>query len=134
MEESRVRRSALVLAAAAALLTGCDGGGESSAPTATKMRVANPHQDQLMALTELNRSLALRRAIQDTGQSCKKITSSAYSGEYKGLHMWVGRCTPGRDWAIFIAANGDVQVRDCAEAKTLGLPECKLEPAEAAKS
>ena len=41
--------------------------------------------------------------------------------------MWTARCSDGNDWAVFIAPNGDVQVRDCAEAATLALPACRFE-------
>ena len=29
--------------------------------------------------------------------------------------MWVALCDDGKHWAIFIAGNSDVQVRDCTE-------------------
>jgi hypothetical protein len=114
--------AALMLALAA-----CDGGSP------TKMRSiapANPYQEKLAGLSELNRSLALRRAVQDTGEPCKRIDTSAYQGLYKSLHMWTARCSGGQDWGLFIAPNGDVQVRSCAHLKQLGLPECKFEQAK----
>lgn len=120
-----MRRTGWMFLAAAMLLAGCDGG---SAPTKTRSIVpANPFQEKLAGLSELNRSLALRRAVQDTGEPCKRIEASAYQGMYKSLHMWTARCSEGRDWGLFIAPNGDVQVRSCAHLKQLGLPECKLE-------
>ena len=120
-----MRRTGWMFLAAAMLLAGCDGG---SAPTKTRSIVpANPFQEKLANLSELNRSLALRRAVQDTGEPCKRIEASAYQGMYKSLHMWTARCSEGRDWGLFIAPNGDVQVRSCAHLKQLGLPECKLE-------
>jgi hypothetical protein len=121
-------RSIWLAAGAIALaLPGCDGGGNSAPSQPTKMRVANPYQDKLMGLSVLNRSLGLRRAIQDFGQRCTRITGSAYQEPYKGLHLWVGRCAPEGDYAIFIAPNGQVQVRKCADAKTLMLPECRTD-------
>lgn len=114
------------LIGAAMLVAGCDGGGP---PTRTKsITAANPYQERLAALGELDRSLALRRAVQDSGESCRKVESSAYQGMYKSLHMWTARCSQGKDWGLFIAPNGDVQVRSCAHLKQLGLPECRLEP------
>jgi hypothetical protein len=121
------RRMVRIWIGALALLAGA--GCDSGAPPTEKRKVviANPHHEQLMKLSELNRSLALRRAIQDSREYCKKIVSSAYVGPYKGQQMWAGRCEPPvRDWAIFIGPSGNVQVRNCADAKTLGLPECKL--------
>ena len=112
--------AALMLALAA-----CDGGSP------TKMRSiapANPYQEKLAALSEVNRSLALRRAVQDTGGACKRVQATAYQGVYKALHMWTARCSEGRDWGVFIAPNGDVQVRSCEHLKRLGLPECRLPP------
>ena len=63
------------LIGAAMLIAGCDGGGPS--PKTKSITAANPYQDKLAALGELDRSLALRRAVQDTGEPCKKIESSA---------------------------------------------------------
>lgn len=118
-------RSCLLIGAVL-LLAGCDGGG---APTKVKsITAANPYQERLAALSELDRSLALRRAVQDAGEPCKRIEASAYQGIYKSLHMWTARCSEGREWGLFIAPNGDVQVRSCAHLKQLGLPECRLEP------
>ena len=114
------------LMGAAMLIAGCDGGDPS--PRTKSITAANPYQEKLAALGELDRSLALRRAVQDTGEPCKKIESSAYQGMYKSLHMWTARCSQGKDWSLFIAPNGDVQVRDCEHLKQLGLPECRLDP------
>jgi hypothetical protein len=114
-------------AAALLALAACDGGGP---PTKTKsITLANPFQEKLAGLSEVNRSLALRRAVQDTGEPCKRIEASGYQGMYKSLHMWTARCSEGRDWGLFIAPNGDVQVRSCEHLKSLGLPECRFETA-----
>jgi hypothetical protein len=114
-------------AAALLALAACDGGGP---PTKTKsITLANPFQEKLAGLSEVNRSMALRRAVQDTGEPCKRIEASGYQGMYKSLHMWTARCSEGRDWGLFIAPNGDVQVRSCEHLKSLGLPECRFETA-----
>jgi hypothetical protein len=117
-----------VLAAMLISLSGCDGVDAPTRPR-TKVVIANPYHDRLMALSELNRSLALRRAVQDAGEACKKIERSAFQGEYKALKMWTTSCSDSGDFGVFIAPNGDAQVRKCADAKELGLPECKLERA-----
>ena len=39
--------------------------------------------------------------------------------------MWTVRCTDTGDWAVFIAPNGDVQPRRCADEAELKLPACK---------
>ncbi len=108
------------------LVGGCDGSGGGSKPAPTKIEIANPFHDQMLSLTPLNRALALKRAIQDSGQRCTRMLGSAYVGLYERMHMWTGRCQrPDSDWAVFIAANGNVQVRDCRETAQLGLPPCK---------
>ena len=114
--------------AALLALAACDGGGGEP----TKMRsvqASNPYVEQLKGLNELNRGLALRRAIQDSGSYCKKVESSGFQENYKNMSMWTARCADGRGWAIFIAPNGDVQVRKCTDAATLELPACRLESA-----
>lgn len=108
-------------------LVACDD-GETGPRATTKMQIANPYQERLIKLSVLNRSLGLRRAIQDAGQGCARITATGYQGPHRQLHMWVGRCDPQGDYAVFIAPNGDAQVRKCADAKALKLPECKREP------
>ena len=119
------------IAAALALslvLAGCDSGG-GEAPDAKSIRASNPFVEQLKSLSEANRGLGLRRAVQDSKQRCKKAEASAYQEDYKNMSMWTLRCTDG-EYAIFIAPSGDVQVRTCKDVKTLGLPECRL-PAKA---
>lgn len=113
---------------AALAIAGCDGGP----PTQTrpiKVNQTNPFHDQLSALSELNRSLALRRAVQDAGMSCRKIERSAFQGDYQGLKYWTASCGGTLDYALFIAPNGEVQVRKCADAGELGLPACRLDAA-----
>ncbi len=113
-------------AAAALALIGCDGGGDQPKAAPKKVEIANPYHAQMQQLTPLNRALALKRGIQDSGQRCTRMLGSAYVGEYQRLHMWTGRCQkPDHDWAVFIAANGEVQVRSCGETAQLGLPACK---------
>jgi hypothetical protein len=119
------RSSAIALLLAA--LAGCDDGSQPAATTTVKP--SSEYVDKLKGLSELNRGLALRRAIQDTGGTCKKVDQGLFQQDYENLSMWVARCSDGNDWAIFIAPNGDVQVRDCKHAETLGLPACRFEGA-----
>lgn len=115
------------IAAALALsliLAGCDSGGGEASKTKS-IRPSNPFVDQLKSLSEQNRGLGLRRAVQDSKQRCKKVETSAYQQDYKNLSMWTLRCTDG-EYAIFIAPSGDVQVRTCKDVETLGLPECRM--------
>ena len=115
----------LILCAAAALaLVGC---GESAPASneAGAVRMANPGSDRLKALSPLNQRIGLVRAIRDSGKRCRRVDALAYQQEYRQLAMWVALCNHGRHWAIFIAPNEDIQVRDCRENAQLGLPVCR---------
>ena len=106
-------------------LAGC--GGSEGGETKTKsVKPANEYVEQLKALSDDNRGLALRRAVQDTNQACKRVVTSAYQEEYKNLSIWNLKCTDG-EYALFIAPNADVQVRSCADVKALGLPQCRFQ-------
>lgn len=119
-------------AALLALLAGC--GDEPRKVTSIEVG-DGAYVEKLRALSPQFQDLALRRAIQDAGKSCRRIEASAEQGPHENLSMWTARCEGGTQWAIFIAATGDVQVRDCAEAEQLGLPACQaLEAQENAGS
>lgn len=105
------------------MLGGCDGGGNGKTGTVS---ASNQYVEQLKALSEVNQGLALRRAIQDAGQRCKRVESSGYQENYKNMSVWTARCSDG-EWSLFIAPNGDVQVRSCKDVETLGLPPCRLD-------
>lgn len=111
------------------LLAACGSGGEADNAQATKtatITASSAYIDQLRSLSEANRGLALRRAVQDSRQSCKKADTSGYQQDYKNMSMWSLRCTDGRSYALFIAPNGDVQVRRCDHLAQLGLPTCRF--------
>lgn len=114
--------------AGAALLAACGSGegGDAQAHRTAKITASSAYIDQLRALSEANRGLALRRAVQDSRQSCKKAETSGYQQDYKNMSMWSLRCTDGRSYALFIAPNGDVQVRRCEHLAQLGLPACRF--------
>lgn len=123
------RRPAWALAGAV-LLAACGNGGDAKNAQATKtatITASSAYIDQLRSLSEANRGLALRRAVQDSRQSCKKADTSGYQQDYKNMSMWSLRCTDGRSYALFIAPNGDVQVRRCDHLTQLGLPTCRFE-------
>lgn len=124
-------RRTVAMVSALALLGGCGQGG-ASAPKPI-IKVQGDEQKQLAKANEMDRSIALKRAIYDSGASCKRVTATGFVTEYKNMSMWQASCSEGRDWAIFVGANGGVQVRPCKDLKDLQLPECKtLEPAAAA--
>ncbi|MGA9581913.1 MAG: hypothetical protein WBR13_08105 [Allosphingosinicella sp.] len=111
------------IALGAWLVTGCgDGAPERNV---TKVVVANPHSDQLKALSEPTRHLGLYRALRDNGRRCKRVDSGQYQQQYKTMAMWTAHCTDTGDYALYIAPTGDVQVSACKDALELGLPECK---------
>jgi hypothetical protein len=120
-----------VVLAAALLVAGCGEGGGGEPRNVTRIAVENEHHDGLLALSEPMRNLALMRAVRDSGINCRRVDRGAYQEPYRGMAMWVARCEDGRDWAVFIAPSGDIQVRSCAEAGQLGLPECRLDEAYA---
>lgn len=114
-------------------LGGC---GEDKAPDGevTRMKAANPGSDQLKALSEEMRHLGLYRAIRDSGQKCKKVEAAVHQQDYKNMAMWTARCSDTGGMAVFIAPNGDIQVRQCGQAQRLGLPECRIPDAPPAQS
>lgn len=111
----------------ALLLAGCEDGAPER--NVTKVQAANPHSDQLKALSEPSRYLGLYRALRDNGQRCKRVDRGAYQQQYKSMAMWTAHCTDTGDWALYIAPNGDVQVSHCRHAAELKLPRCSVPPA-----
>lgn len=113
------------------LLGGCGGadGGNSQAGTNAqepKIRIANEHHDQLMALRPGLQRIAMMRSIRSSRNRCQRVDNAGYQEEYRNMRMWVAQCgEENKTYAVYIAANGDVQVRDCADAGTLSLPRCK---------
>ena len=121
MTSGGLRFAGLFLALAAA--AGCDSGAPTGerAPT----RIANPYHDRLMGLTPFWQRLTLMRAIRDNGNRCQRVEAGAYQEEYRNLALWVALCADGRYWGVFIAPNGDTQVRQCTQMRQLGLPPCR---------
>ena len=114
--------------ALALALGGCGDGGVESQPKAKKMTVSSPYIEQLKALSKDNQGLPLRRAVQDSQQRCKRVERSGYQEDYKNLSVWNLKCTDG-EYVLFIAPNGDVQVRSCEHSQRLGLPQCRFDAA-----
>ncbi len=115
---------AVGLAAAA-----CDG----TAPTQPQRAIVvrSEAQDQLHQLSDMNRAIALRRAIYASGQTCRRVEQSGYVQEYGNLSMWTASCDSGMSWAIFVGPDGTAQIRDCMEMETLKLPACTIRPSPA---
>ena len=113
-----------LLACAAALLAACD----QSPPTQPNrpIVVRSEAQDQLHQLDDMNRAIALKRAIYASGFTCKRVASSGYVQEYRNLSMWTASCDDRRQWAIFAGPDGSAQVRPCQDLAELGLPQCVI--------
>lgn len=131
-----MNRRHLLLAVPALLLAACEPPSDTPAPpqnsaatNTTRIRMANKHSDDLAALPPQSQRLALMRAIRQTGNRCRRVDNSGYQEDYQNMRMWVATCGfEQKNWAIFIAPNADVQVRDCATAGQLSLPRCDLLP------
>lgn len=109
----------------ALLLTAC--GGESQPDQPRKaIVVRSQEQEQLHQLNDLNRAIALKRAIYASGYTCRRVESSGFVQAVKNLDMWTARCADGRDWAIFAGPDGSAQVRYCADLPRFGLPKCEI--------
>ena len=131
-------------ALALALLAGCDGsepapaGNRSAASNAAAdakakqpgIRIRNRPNEALRALNDANRRVGLVRAIRQTGNSCplRVEPNPVEQGEYEGMALWTARCDNNEQYAIFIAPNEDVQVRNCEDMAELGLPACSPLP------
>ena len=123
-------RASLTMSAAALLLTAC--GQSTPAEPRNEVRVRSAEQEQLHKLDDLNRAIALKRAIRQSGLRCLRIDRSGYVGEYKNLSMWMATCSDKRDWAIFVGPDASVQVRLCKDVARYGLPACEMrEPKQA---
>lgn len=90
--------------------------------------VRSEAQKALFDLSDLNRAIALKRAITDQGLTCKQVTSSGFVGRYKNMDVWTATCSDKRQWSLFISANENVQVRLCDDNEKLGLPACVVQP------
>ena len=117
----------LLACAGALLAAGCD----QSQPTQPNrpIVVRSEAQDQLHQLDDMNRAIALKRAIYASGYTCKRVASSGYVQEHKNLSMWTASCDDKRQWAIFAGPDGSAQVRPCQDLAELGLPQCVIKKA-----
>jgi hypothetical protein len=114
------------LTAAALIAVACD----QSQPTQPRQPIVvrGEAQDRLHQLDEMNRAIALKRAIYASGYACKRIDRSGYVQEHENLSMWAAACDDKREWAIFVGPDGSAQVRPCKDLAQLGLPACVIRP------
>lgn len=114
-------RVSLTIIAATMLVVGCN---ESPPSAPEQIKVRSAEQDQLHKLDDMNRAIALKRAIRQSGLRCERIDSSGYVTEYKNLSMWMATCSDKREWAVFVGPDASVQVRLCKDVARYGLPPC----------
>jgi len=112
---------------------GSASGAQASADAAPKSgatTIRNRHNEDLLALDDSNRRIGLVRAIRGTGNRCPRQVepNPVYQGDYQGMALWTGRCDNNEQYAIFLAPNGDVQVRNCRDMAQLHLPACRTLP------
>jgi len=124
-------RHQTMLALAAGLALGACDDAQPTKP-AQPIVVRSQAQDELHKLDDLNRAIALKRAIYASGQSCKRVERSGYVQEHQNLSMWTAHCDDGRDWAIFAGPDGSAQVRPCADMAKFKLPACVIRAKPAA--
>lgn len=110
------------------MLTSCKASTPAEQPVQNDIMVRSEAQQQLFNLNDLDRAIALKRAIADQGLTCARIVSTGYVTRYKDMDLWTARCADDRQWALFIAANDSVQVRLCDDNEKVGLPACKVKP------
>ena len=116
------------LMTAACLLASCGDRDPAQQPLQNDITVRSPAQQQLFDLNDLDRAIALKRAIGEQGLRCARIVSTGYVTRYKDMDMWSATCSDDRQWALFISANDSVQVRLCDDNAQIGLPACKVKP------
>jgi hypothetical protein len=122
-----IRHAAVMISAA--LLGSCGGGGDEAAPPLQNdIMVRSDAQQRLFDLNDLDRAIALKRAMADQGLRCSQIVSTGYVTRYKDMDMWTATCSDERQWALFVAANDSVQVRLCDDNEKIGLPACTVLP------
>ena len=94
--------------------------------------VRSEGQDKLHQLDDLNRAIALKRAIHAAGSDCRRVTQSGYVGEYENTSYWTATCEDRfgrtRDWALFVGPDESVQVRQCSDVVEAGLQPCAIKP------
>jgi hypothetical protein len=117
-----------VLAVPAMLLASCGPSDAPAPPLQNDIMVRSEAQQRLMKLNDLDRAIALKRAIADQGLRCARIVSTGYVTRYKDMDMWTATCADQRQWALFISANDSVQVRLCDDNQKIGLPACTIKP------
>ncbi len=112
-------------------LAACDNNNPATQPS-QPIVVRSEGQDKLHQLDDMNRAIALKRAIYEAGSDCRQVTRSGYVGEYENTSYWTATCADKagktRDWALFVGPDESVQVRLCEDVVKAGLPACTIKP------
>lgn len=123
-------RRLLAMIMIAVPLGACGPEAAAPPPKPKKIVVRSEGQKAMHQLSQLNREIALKRAIYDTGAACLRVTKSGYVGPYENTEQWTATCTDKfkrtRDWALYIGADDSVQVRLCEDVVKAGLPPCVI--------
>jgi hypothetical protein len=127
-----MRTTMLPLLALATLAGACGKEAPPPAKPDKTIRVRSEGQKALFTASDLNRAIALKRAIMESGSTCRRVATTGFVGTYKNMDYWTASCVDtsdrARDWAIFIGADDSVQVRLCDDTKAVGLPACAAKP------
>jgi len=127
-----MRVTIIFILASAAMLGACEKEAPPPAKPVQTIQVRSAAQKQLSAAGDLDRAIALKRAIMASGSSCGRVTSTGFVGPYKNMDLWTASCADSfkrtRDWAVFIGADDSVQVRLCKDTQAVGLPACIAKP------
>jgi hypothetical protein len=122
-----MRATLALVILAGATLAGCDD-TQSTKPN-QPIVVRSEAQDRLHQLNDMDRDIALKRAIQDSGITCRRVTRSGYVQEVQNLSMWTASCDDGNDWAVYAGPDGSAQVRLCRDLAQFNMPPCVIRDA-----
>jgi 2-succinyl-5-enolpyruvyl-6-hydroxy-3-cyclohexene-1-carboxylate synthase len=114
------------VAVPALFVAACGGSGSQPAANQQEIAVRSDEQNALHQLSDMNRDIALKRAILASGLRCRRVVRSGYVTEFKKLSMWQADCDDKRSWGIFVGADGSAQVRPCTDNARFKLPECRI--------
>ena len=122
--------SRLLPLAALLALSACD--NSPATQPSQPIVVRSEGQDKLHQLDDLNRAIALKRAIYEAGSDCRQVTQSGNVGEYENPSYWTATCQDKfgrkRNWALFVGPDESVQVRLCEDVVKAGLQPCVIKP------
>ena len=93
---------------------------------------ANPAQDRLAAMSEVERSEALAVFIESGGHSCRTVARTFFQGEdAKGNVFWDVECAGGESYVVVIKNDvpGSTRVMSCRRLRAVAGADCfkKLE-------